>query len=75
MKDWIEKRIKEMKSDNVIPLDNWREFYNRKIEDLHYKLEDNIKTRNKLTEVLNAKAQTFVNTCRGDSSDNNGERM
>tara|TARA_Y100001951_G_scaffold85059_1_gene74765 strand:+ start:509 stop:715 length:207 start_codon:yes stop_codon:yes gene_type:complete len=68
MKDWIEKRIKEMKSDNVIPLNNWREYYNRKIE-------DNIKTRNKLTEVLNAKAQTFVNTCRGESSDNNGERM
>ena len=68
MKDWIEKRIKEMKSDNVIPLNNWREYYNRKIE-------DNIKTRNKLTEVLNAKAQTFVNTCRGETSDNNGERM
>ena len=68
MKDWIEKRIKEMKSDNVIPLNNWREYYNRKIE-------DNIKTRNKLTEVLNAKAQTFVNTCRGESSDNNGKRM
>ena len=28
MKEWIEKRIQEMKSDNVIPLDNWREYYN-----------------------------------------------
>ena len=67
MKDWIEKRIKEIKSDNVISLDTWRDYYNR--------IDINIRTRNKLTEVLNAKAQTFVNTCRGDSSDNNGERM
>ena len=28
MKEWIEKRIQEMKSDNVIPLHNWREYYN-----------------------------------------------
>ena len=28
IKEWIDKRIKEMKADNVIPLDNWREFYN-----------------------------------------------
>ena len=28
MKEWIEKRIQEMKSNNVIPLDNWREYYN-----------------------------------------------
>ena len=27
IKDWIEKRIQEMKSDNVIPLENWREYY------------------------------------------------
>ena len=67
MKDWIEKRIKEIKSDNVISLDTWRDYYNR--------IDINIRTRNKLTEVLNAKAQTFVDTCRGDSSDNNGERM
>ena len=67
MKDWIEKRIKEIKSDNVVSLDTWRDYYNR--------IDINIRTRNKLTEVLNAKAQTFVNTCRGDSSDNNGERM
>ncbi len=67
MKDWIEKRIKEIKSDNVIPLDTWRDFYNR--------IDINIRTRNKLTEVFNAEAQTFINSCRGDSSDNNGERM
>ena len=67
MKDWIEKRIKEIKSDNVVSLDTWRDYYNR--------IDSNIQSRNKLTEVLNAKAQTFVNTCRGESSDNNGERM
>ena len=57
MKDWIEKRIKEIKSDNVVSLDTWRDYYNR--------IDSNIQSRNKLTEVLNAKAQTFVNTCRG----------
>ena len=30
IKEWIEKRIQEMKSDNVIPLENWREYYNNK---------------------------------------------
>ena len=30
IKDWIEKRIQEMKSDNVIPLENWIEYYNNK---------------------------------------------
>ena len=30
IKEWIEKRIQEIKSDNVIVLDNWREFYNNK---------------------------------------------
>ena len=30
IKDRIEKRIQEMKSDNVIPLENWREYYNNK---------------------------------------------
>ena len=30
IKGWIEKRIQEMKSDNVIPLENWREYYNNK---------------------------------------------
>ncbi len=32
MKEWIEKRLKEMKSDNVIPLHNWKEYYNIKIK-------------------------------------------
>ena len=30
IKEWVEKRIQEMKSDNVIPLENWREYYNNK---------------------------------------------
>ena len=33
IKEWIEKRIQEMKSDNVIPLENWREYYNNKTVD------------------------------------------
>ncbi len=33
MKEWIEKRIQEMKSNNVIPLDNWREYYNNSREE------------------------------------------
>ena len=30
IKNWIEKRIQEIKSNNVIPLENWREYYNNK---------------------------------------------
>ena len=30
IKEWIEKRLQEIRSDNVIVLDNWREFYNNK---------------------------------------------
>ena len=30
IKEWIEKRLQEIKSDNVITLDNWREYYNNK---------------------------------------------
>ena len=30
IKEWIEKRLQEIKSDNVIPLENWREYYNNK---------------------------------------------
>ena len=30
IKEWIDKRIQEIKSDNVIPLENWREYYNNK---------------------------------------------
>jgi len=35
IKEWIEKRIQEMKSDNVIPLENWREYYNNKEKDVN----------------------------------------
>ena len=52
MKEWIEKRIKEMKSDNVIPLDNWREFYNN---------------REKGKEQKDASTQTLDNSGRGES--------
>ena len=33
IKGWIEKRLQEIKSDNVIVMDNWREFYNNKQKD------------------------------------------
>ena len=33
IKEWVEKRIQEMKSDNVIPLENWREYYNNKVKE------------------------------------------
>ena len=33
IKEWIEKRLQEIRSDNVIVLDNWREFYNNKQKD------------------------------------------
>ena len=46
MKDWVEKRLVEIKSDNVITLNNWREYYNR--------IDRNIQSRNKLTKVFNA---------------------
>ena len=46
MKDWIDKRLVELKSDNVITLNNWRDYYNR--------IDRNIQSRNKLTKVFNA---------------------
>ena len=55
MKEWIEKRIKEMKSDNVISLDNWREFYNN---------------REKGKEQKDASTQTLDNSGRGESPNN-----
>ena len=55
MKEWIEKRIKEMKSDNVIPLDNWREFFNN---------------REKGKEQKDASTQTLDNSGRGESPNN-----
>ena len=57
MKDWVEKRIKEMKSDNVIPLHNWREYYNN----LHKKIRDRYE---------NAGTQTLDNSGRGESPNN-----
>ena len=51
MKEWIEKRIKEMKSDNVIPLDNWSEFYNN---------------REKGKEQKDASTQTLDNSGRSE---------
>ena len=55
MKEWIEKRIKEMKSDNVIPLDNWREYFNKK---------------EKGKQEENAGTQTLDNSGRGESPNN-----
>ena len=51
IKEWIEKRIQEIKSDNVIPLDNWREYYNNKNKD----------------NDLSAKTQTLDHSGRGES--------
>ena len=55
MKEWIEKRIQEMKSDNVISLDNWREFYNN---------------REKGRQKENASTQALDNSGRGESPNN-----
>ena len=51
MKEWIKKRIQEMKSDNVIPLENWREYYNNKNKD----------------NKVRAKTQTLDYSGRGES--------
>ena len=59
MKEWIEKRIKEMKADNVIPLDNWREYFNNK---------------EKGKEQKDASTQTLDNSGRGESPNNEWER-
>lgn len=56
MKEWIEKRIQEMKSNNVIPLDNWREYYN------------NTNSREEKGRSPNAsQTQTLDNSGRGES--------
>ena len=55
MKEWIEKRIQEMKSDNVIPLNNWREFFNN---------------REKGKEQKDASTQAFDNSGRGEPPNN-----
>ena len=51
IKEWVEKRIQEMKSDNVIPLENWREYYNNKNKD----------------NKVSAKTQTLDYSGRGES--------
>ena len=51
IKEWIEKRIQEIKSDNVIPLENWREYYNNKNKD----------------NDLSAETQTLDQSGRGES--------
>ena len=57
MKEWIEKRIREMKSNNVIPLDNWREYYN------------NTTSREEKGRSPNAsQTQTLDNSGRGDDA-------
>ena len=53
IKEWVEKRIQEMKSDNVIPLDNWREYYNN--------LQRNYKDQDK-----NAGTQALDNSGRSE---------
>ncbi len=56
MKEWIEKRIREMKSNNVIPLDNWREYYN-----------NNTTSREEKGRSPNAsQTQTLDNSGRGE---------
>ena len=51
IKEWIEKRLQEIRSDNVIPLENWREYYNNKNKD----------------NDLSAKTQTLDYSGRGES--------
>ncbi len=59
MKEWIEKRIQEMKSNNVIPLDNWREYYNN----------NNTTSREEKGRSPNAsQTQTLDNSGRGDDA-------
>ena len=59
MKEWIEKRIQEMKSNNVIPLDNWREYYNN----------TNTTSREEKGRSPNAsQTQTLDNSGRGDGA-------
>jgi hypothetical protein len=56
MKEWIEKRIMEMKAENVIQLPNWAEYYN------------NIETK-EVTEELYAYAQTLTHQGGSKTSD------
>ena len=46
MKEWIEKRIRELKQNSkIIPLGNWREYYNN--------LEKGKQKENVCTQTLN----------------------
>ena len=73
MKKWIEKRVKEMKAKNVIQLPNWADYYNN-LDNLNHEIRKNIETRNKLTEVLYAYAQTLTDQSRSKASDYNRKR-
>ena len=56
MREWIEKRVKEMKAKNVIQLPNWADYYN------------NIETSKELEE-LNAYTQTLTHQGGSKTSD------
>ena len=56
MREWIEKRIKEMKAKNVIQLPNWADYYN------------NINEEKEFTEVY-AYAQTLAHQSGSKTSD------
>ena len=56
MKEWIEKRIRELKaSKKIIPLDNWRKYYNN---------------REKGKEQKDVSTQTLDHSGRGESPNN-----
>ena len=57
MREWIEKRVKEMKAKNVIQLPNWADYYN------------NINEEKEFTEWLNAYTQTFTHQSGSKTSD------
>ena len=56
MREWIEKRVREMKAKNVIQLPNWADYYN------------NIETSKELEE-LNAYSQTLAHQSGSKTSD------
>jgi hypothetical protein len=56
MREWIEKRVKEMKAKNVIQLPNWADYYN------------NIETSKELEELI-AYTQTLTHQGGSKTSD------
>ena len=44
MREWIEKRVKEMKAKNVIQLPNWADYYNN-LDNLNHAIRKNIETK------------------------------